>query len=653
MLNRSSWFAVSALALWFCAPAQAKLAAYEFPPITASERALTAVEGHPNAPAVVLWHQGEIRYNFSFGKGVTAKVSVTRRIKVLADAGKEYGEVELYSYSGNELGNFAARTVTATGETIALRADSVFTSRVSKRKKIDSVRFALSEVNVGSILDTHIEYEVSSFLWLDPWSFQDDVPTLRSQVSFEVPDVLVTQEWIRDPQSLGVKTQKTEQGKRAQIQAWVENAPPLHAEVHAPPAADLAARFSVVPIRFTGNARAYGADLYSWSHLGEGIREYLVAAADEERVQSFANALVKELPREKTEDRTRRLFAFVRDDVKTAEDDRGSIALESDLADVLAERSGTRSEKALLLEAMLHAVGVETVWILGTSARSGALDDGLPSFGNLDRVLVGARLNGVTLALDPSDRCLAFGQISPSLQGTRVLMLPRFGVVPKLQSLSTMPADANARRAEIELAIDEQGVLSGTGRLSHTGLHALSACRFHLDEQDTQKSWREWIEGEFPGFVIENVSTEAPEDRRSLSVQWKMHQREEDVLEGELTLAPSRPLGPVHQILPQPVEERRAPVYLAFADREEVELRLTWPAGWELEQNPRPRNQTSDAGALKVEIETAVDGLSLTYRRKVLISRPRLIGKLLYTALQQLYADLEKSDAQSIVLVRR
>ena len=653
MPKRSSWFAASLLAALCSSPVEAKLVAHEFPPVTAAEKALTEVPGHANAPAVVLWHRGEIRYSFSFSKGVTAKVAITTRIKVLAEAGKTHGEIELMSYAGQELGDFAARTVTAAGSSIPLRAESVFTNRVSKRKKIDSVRFALSEVDIGSILDTHVEYEVGSFLWLEPWTFQHAVPVLRSEVSFDVPESLVTQEWVRDPQKIGIRTEKTEHRKRVRFRAWVENAPPLHAEAYAPPLGELAARFSVVPVRCSGSACLYGADLYSWSNLGDGVRAFLMATAENERVRAFATELVRDLPREKTEDRVRRLYTFVRDEVKTADDDRGSIVLETDLAEVLSERSGTRSEKALLLEAMLHEVGVDTVWLLGTSSRSGALDEGLPSVGNLDRVLIGATLGDVTVALDPSDRCLAFGQISPELQGTQVLMLPRRTITPRLQSLSTMPASANERRAVIELAIDDDGALRGTGWMYHSGLHAYGACRFQLDEKDPEKRWTEWIEKEFPGFVIEGVITSAPEDRRSWPVRWTMRQREEDHLEGELTLAPSRPLGPVHQILQQPADERLAPVHLAFADREDVELRLAWPAGWVLEQSPQPRDQTSDVGALKVELDAPPDGRSLTYRRKLLISKPRLIGRLPYIALQQLYAETEKSDAQPIVLVRR
>ncbi len=77
-------------ALFLLLAGQAAGAPPELPPITDQERSLTQVEGHPNAPAVVLFRKG----NFSMVDPVTRAYrptfTVTVRRKILTEEGKRY-----------------------------------------------------------------------------------------------------------------------------------------------------------------------------------------------------------------------------------------------------------------------------------------------------------------------------------------------------------------------------------------------------------------------------------------------------------------------------------------------------------------------------------------------------------------------------------
>jgi hypothetical protein len=131
------------------------------------------------------------------------------------------------------------------------------------------------------------------------------------------------------------------------------------------------------------------------------------------------------------------------------------------------------------------------------------------------------------------------------------------------------------------------------------------------------------------------------------------HLRVQEVLGDESSLAPSTPLGPATQPFVQPSSSRKTMVMFDFAHREEVELRLRWPAGWKPESLPKPAAVDNEVGVLAASVELKDDDRSLVYRRRFDLVRRVLRSPREYERAQLLFAEAEKSDAQPLVLVRR
>jgi hypothetical protein len=140
---------------------------------------------------------------------------------------------------------------------------------------------------------------------------------------------------------------------------------------------------------------------------------------------------------------------------------------------------------------------------------------------------------------------------------------------------------------------------------------------------------------------------------RRVQVAWTLRQRDEEVLGDEVSFAPSRPLGPSAQTFVQPAAMRRSPVIFSFADRDEVEVRLRWPAGWAVDGRPESIRQVSAVGDLDVSVESDDGGRTLVYRRRLDRKRKQLGTVPDLSAVQTLFAAVEKSDAQTLALVRR
>jgi hypothetical protein len=177
--------------------------------------------------------------------------------------------------------------------------------------------------------------------------------------------------------------------------------------------------------------------------------------------------------------------------------------------------------------------------------------------------------------------------------------------------------------------------------------------RWQDDEAKTVQAWKDWLGGRYRDFKISEVrAVEAP-DERKVTVTWSMAQRQEEVLGDEATVVPSAPLGPATQPFVQTAAERKFDIIFDYPDREEVELRLRWPAAWRLVQRPRPAAVNGPCGALATGLEVNEPERALIYRRRMDITRRRLGSKEEYEAVRDLFGEAAKNDALALTLVRR
>jgi transglutaminase-like putative cysteine protease len=620
--------------------------AADFAPVTAEERALTEVAGSPQAPAVVLFRKGDldlVRHQLSSTLGVEV------RLKILTEEGKEkYGEIEIYHSPWVRLHGLVGRTVLPDGSEVPLAKDSIFDRRASRSRRLAVTAVAFPALAVGAIVDYRYEVTFDSIFYLDPWDFQEEIPVRHSEIVYHLPKELSARAWSRDPLRVGIQHADSKNALGVDLRVWADGLPPIPEEPYGFPGVDLGARFMLVPVNFGGRDPL----LESWRSTCTLVEEANYRAA--RRNDTAARRRAKEIAGDAASRREQALalYRFVRDEVETDPVPGVTVAEKHGPDTTLSSRRGDYADKAFLLQTFLDAVGADARLVWAASREDGMVDLGVPSFGWFDRVLVRTELDGEAVFLDPSEPGLAFGRLAPDYEGTPALLFhPR---KPEVITLPTTPFEDHQRRAQVELALDDEGRLSGTGTLTLTGHHALRRiAAVAAGGEAPEKAWSEWLGERFPSFELHDVTVEEQVDDARVAVGWQMEQRAEEVLGEEVSLLPSRPLGPVHQPLTLPPERRRTPVSFDFADRDVVELHLTWPAGWEVEVTPQGGRNDSAAGALVASCEAGPDGHSLTCNRRLDVRQAQFMGPQDYAAIRALYDAAEKSDAQALVLVRR
>ncbi len=625
-------------------------AADAFPPITEKERSLASVPGEPNVPAAFLFRKSEVLmmgYGVGGQRQTSSRLLVQERVKILTEQGKELGEVTVAHSNAARLSGFKGRTVLPDGRVIPLGDDARFQRKVSRRRNQRVTTVAFPAVEVGAILDYQYELRFDHYLLLEPWYLADLVPVLHAEVLFKIPLEIQAQSWMRDPYKVGIKseTRKTKTG--TEILIWADNVPSVPDEPFGLPFADEAALILMLPTAI--NNDGYEVKLLeSWPTLCNRLDELYDSAR---RKDGSAVKKARELAsapgaREKAE----AIYRFVRDGIETVEEPGIFPAEGTSLDKTLTQKRGDYVDKALLLQAMLRAAKLDARLVWAAHRWNGLVDIRVANPAIFDTMLVAVDLDGKRHFLDPSDRALGFGHLRFGYEGMPALLFDK--KKPETIVLPEAPFEQNGRRAVLDLSLDADGRLAGTGELVLTGHHAWQRLRWQEDDAATLKAWTDWLKEQLGDFQVEEVRFEEKVDEETARVTWSLKQREEEVLGDEASLFPSAPLGPSKQPFVQDASKRRSPVLFLFADRDEVELRLRWPEGWKLDRQPKPAAVRNRGGEMSVAVEVDGAGRSLVYRRRFDIPARQLDTTGQYQEIRALFAAVEKSDAEALGLVK-
>lgn len=640
-LRRSLLFALPALLLASLATAG------NLRPVTETERRMTSVPEAPNAPAVVLYKRGKFTMIDERTGRFSPSFTIEVRRKILTEEGKKYGEALVFHSKQAKLQELEGRTVLPDGREVPLPKDAVFKRRLSRSEKVFTTSIAFPAVEVGAVLDYRYRIRGASIFAMDPWYFQEEVPTLFSEVVYEIPGVFTVRSYISDPLKLGIQqgSTKTEDGGR--IWATGLNLPAIPDEPFSVPYQDMASWYLLAPVGFKSNIdpRRY---FETWATTCElYAKEYEKAlkksAAAGRKVQELAGSGD---PRAKAE----AVYRFVRDQIETLNEPGVGLAEDTTADSVLTARRGDYAGKALLLHAMLKAAGLQSRVVWAADRDSGLFATDFPNPRWFDWVIVAVDLDGQRVFLDPSDRSLGFGHLPPYLEGMPALLYDR--AAPEMVKLPQAAYTDSVRLAKVDLDLDAEGRVTGKGSLTLTGHHGWSYLHWKPSAEETVEAWKKWLEESYGGYTVSEVRVQESVDDRKVEVTWSLSQREEEVLGDETTLSPSLPLGPIKQRFQADPASRLSPILFAFADRDEVELTVRWPEGWQPEKLPKEMRHDTAAGAMLATVEWADGARTLTYRRRFDIKQ-REFAKAQYPMVQALYTRAEKNDAETLVMVRK
>jgi hypothetical protein len=647
------------------------------PPLTDADRAIKQCPGQPGAPAIYLYRgQTSNQNDWTF--------SESRRLKVLTEAGKAYGTIEIPFSEAWEVEAIRANVVRPDGKAIPFNGvmfDKTVVQVGGFKRMVKT--FALPDVEVGSILEYTYDLKLNlkkaasaGSLRLERWKPEEGgIPNDLQPYAF------TAEVWDFDAPLYTLKAEYTfipfrsgqfSSGETSFRLGWVsfglpwgppvmeggvvvlsvDNIPAREKEEWAAPEED--GRMGV--IFFFCSSKVLRALDY-WNLEGAGWQkaaEKFIAVNDAIRRESESLTTKAET----SLDKVRTLYARAQaiknlsyaKDMTSARRKELRIKDNRNAGDVLKNNAGLRSDITRAFVALARASGFPA-----EVARVVTRDDKffhenvLGLYGQFDSEVAIVKVDGREMYFDPATPGCPMGLLRWSATDTTFI---RTSGVPG--GFSTTPLDppgTSAVKRLFDLRLGQDGGLTGTASLICTGQEALGLRLDHLGlaEDEMKKS------------LGEKMAARLPEGGRASVLKMENISGSEDEVRIDFKVAISAAATPAGDRLLLPVVPYRATwresfrhtrrtgsVYFPYPVNESDEIVIALPDGMRIESVPGAAgSQRSFARySLSAEVEA---GVKLRIRRELTILRNRIPADQ-YPVLRSFFDQARAGDEGQVIL---
>jgi hypothetical protein len=447
--------------------------------VTNDEIKLKECAFEPEATAAVLVDEGYCDYT-SYYELMTF---CHRRVKILKEAGKDYGEVSLVFRSDDALESIdQVNAMTINYDESGSRTDlvvdrkSIYTRKINKY--FSEVTFAFPGVRVGSILEYSYRIMAKHYGMLRDWTFQSGLPVYRSSFELKVIPTREISYLVQYNPAYGVKAEPNKMTNSVFFE--MKNLPSLTDEPYMDAKQDYIQK---VIFQTTRYATSFGTqnsmrswndvakELYARNDFGRQIKINIDECSD----------YVKSLSGKSDYEKMRLIHRFVINN--TSWNGRHGIITSDGVKTLWKNKTGTAAEINLLLIGMLQDAGLTAYPMLVSERGNGRINKTTPFIDQFNNVYAAVTIGDNQYYLDGTDRYTP-SYLTPYsiLNSSAFIVNNRNGGLVDIQENTARYKDVVA----IEASIAPDGQLHGAVRLQSSD-YARAYWLSRLKEQKREK----------------------------------------------------------------------------------------------------------------------------------------------------------------------
>jgi len=608
---------------------------------------------YPNAPvAVVLLDESQTTVK-SNGDIFTRKRVAYRLLR--PEAKDQYDYVGVPFDGETKILSFKAWTITSDGRVLPLGEKDAIESSMTTYEVFTDDRMKImkfSDAVPGSVVGYEYTQKQRPFIFENDWWFQDEIPVRRARLVLQLPPG-----WQYSANWFNYAGQKPE-STGAGTYVWeVDNVPALDVETDMPPQEAVAGWVGLKFFPQDPSLRAKTTG--TWKDLGtwfNGLTQdrRIASPAIQQEVATLTAGITNPV------EKIRALTKYVQHKIRYAAIEVGIGGYQPHpAADVFTHQYGDCKDKATLLSAMLHQIGINSYYFIIDSKR-GVVQPTYPSM-NFDHVILAIQLPntmdagglfatendptlGRLLFFDPTDEYTPLGYLPPELQESYGLLVAPDG--GHLLKTPLLPASTNRMIRVGKFALSPTGSLSGQIQQLQWGAPADDYRELFLSTQPAKRA--NILESFLGTFLTNFMLTQASignldQYDQSLTIDYKFVAASYANVAGNLLFVRPRVVGDKYtNLLTLFTQDKPRQYPLAFseatAQSDVFDIKL--PAGYVPDGLPRPVTASCDYATYRSNT-TVANGV-LHYQRtfeinKVIVPKDKLPE--LRAFLQQIAAD--------------
>lgn len=624
--------------------------AQDFFPVSPDDLKMTGDPHVPGAPAIILFREVDRDDN-----GVTSHEDNYIRIKILTDAGRKYGDVEIsFDKDTENVDNVHARTTQPDGRIVEFTGQ-VFEKTIAKARGLRYLAktFTLPDVQVGSIIEYYYTINLREHLLFESrWILNDDELFTRRARFTLMPykarygHMSLRRSW----QGLPPGVQPVE-GPNHSFTMNVSDIPALDVEDFMPPPLEEEGR-----VDFIYEDRYFERDpVEYWRHVGKDWNGYLESFIGKPKAMQEAVSQIV-LPADSSEVKLRKIYDRVQqlrnttyEPQKTAQEEKRAKEKTAENVEQVWKRGyGNGIQLTWLFLALARAAGFDARGVWLSSRRQYFFDPKTMESWKLNTNVALVKLNGKDLYLDPGAAFTPFGMLLWSETATTGLALDKDGGT---WIKTPLPASSESRiQRWAHLKLTNDGTLEGKFTVTYNGLSSMyhrldglnsdDAARRQYLEDDVKAQIP--VEGQFeltnkPDWVNPRTPLVAEFDVKIPN--WSSSAGKRIVMPAALFSAADRHVFE-HS-------ERVHPIYFAFPYENDDDVTIDLPEGWKVYSFPRPQKQAAQDLAYSLTAENDHTQLHLT--RKLTLD-VFLLDRGHYPAIRGFFQAVRNGDEQQIML---
>ena len=450
---------------------------------------------YPGAGAIHLVDEARMEI---FGQGEVGFSEFThhRATRILTAAGQRHAYVVIPYGEGNTVTSLTASTITPDGTVVPLDPANVFdvslypASSSSPTSGQRSSRCPLWRT--AAVVEYSYGVTVRGRTLWHGWSFQADVPVLRSSFTLVRPA-----EWEVDHRLYGTSVVPREtrapQGFKTATEWTLHAVAPLTAEAAMPSVRERSIRLAVAPLGFrTWDDVAHWYDGLTRTRMRPG-------AASRARLASMLQGAESET------EKLRRIYEWVRDNVRYVAVEIGIGGFQPHDADEVCAKLYGDCKDMADFSACWPRGGDAGRPALVSTWQNGPPDTTLPSPLQFNHVIAYARSAGIWM--DATDKGAPFGQLPWYDQGLPVLVVGADGRA-EVRTTARSPADAQTAALLWDVQVGSNGSARVRGRTVFTGVVAaeLRDELFYRDPPGRRRWMETYLAARCPGILLDTMN---------------------------------------------------------------------------------------------------------------------------------------------------
>ena len=621
----------------------------DWQPIDPADLKMTSEPKAPGAPAIYLYRQVDRK---DASKAATEYNYV--RIKILTEEGRQYANVEIPYYKQDasvNISNIRARAIRPDGTVINFDG-KVYDKIIEKTKgtKIRAKTFNIPDVQVGSIVEYHFNYDFEDYYIFDShWVVSEQLFTRVAKFSLKpFSEWAVRWSW---PAGLPAGTVPPKQDPDHVVRMSALDIPAFEVEDYMPPENEL--KFRVL---FLYSQEGFEQDpVKYWRKFGKKRCDALESFVGKRKeLDSFVSGVVS--PNDSQDVKLRKIYARVQEFRNLSYEPRKSAEEEKrdkqkkieNAADVLKSGYGTGSDLTWLFVGLARAAGFEASGALVATRDDYFFKQNRMNSAELNSNVAIVKVDGKELFFDPGSAFVPYGLLPWMETGVSGLKLNKDGGV-WIDTPLPLSADSQIIR-KADFKISDEGALEGKVTLTYTGLEA-STRRQSLRNQDAEAR-KKYLEDVLKEYVPATIDVELKSQPDWASSEKPLVAEYEVKIPGWVSSAGRRALMPAGIFCSTEKRmfehaNRVNAIYFQYPHRKTDDVTVELPAGWKIGSVPKPADQDAKAAEYVLTVEEKSGALHVT---RMLRNDLVLLQKENYPTLRNFFLVVKSGDEKQIVL---